>query len=60
MIITSSVVTNFIDSMVWMLTVSVKLGIVTGSNSIDYCNHWNKATIYKMKRKEMDLVKHQH
>ena len=54
MIITSSVVTNFIDSMVWMLTVSAKLGIVTGSNSIDYCNHWNKTTIYKMKRKEMD------
>ena len=28
--------------MVWMLRVLVKLGVISGSNSIDYCNKTDK------------------
>ena len=32
----------------------------TGSNSIEYCNKRDKARLYQMSRKEMDLAQHQH
>ena len=34
----ASAVINFNNGMVWMLRVSVKLGVISGSNSIDYCS----------------------
>ena len=56
---TASEVINFNDDMAEMLRVLAKLGIKPGNNSIDYCNKKDKARIYQMSRKEMDLVKHQ-
>ena len=41
-----------------MLRVLVKLSVISGSNSIDYCIKTDKARICHMSRKEMDLGKH--
>ena len=50
---------SFNAGMVGMFRVLAKLGIILGSNSIDSCNKRDKARIYQMNKKEIDLVKHQ-
>ena len=55
----ASAVINFNNGMIWILRVLVKLGVISDSNSVDYCNKTDKARIYQMSRKKMDLAKHQ-
>lgn len=45
--------------MVGMLRVLAKLGIILGSNTTDYYNKRDKARIYRIDTKEIDLVKPQ-
>ena len=40
--------------MVQIFRVLAKLGIISGSNYLDYCNKRYKAKIYQMSRKAMD------
>ena len=56
---TASVLININDGMVGMLRVLAKLGIIPGSSFIDYCKERDKARIYQMNRKQMELVKRQ-
>ena len=55
----ASAVINFSYVMVGMLRVLAKLGIILGSNTTDYYNKRDKARIYRIDTKEIDLVKPQ-
>ena len=54
-----STVSNFNDSMVEMVRVLARFGVIPGSDSIVCCNKKDKARTYQMNRKEMDFLKHQ-
>lgn len=54
----ASAVIKFNDGKVGMFRVLVRLGIIPGSNCIDYCKQIEQAKIYQINRKELNSVKH--